>query len=233
MIRLTFDPLLSRTIEALFIEKRNVRSFKKGAYLFQEGEPASNIFWLQSGKIQIGKVMPDGRELTIRISKAKDMLIEMALFEDETNYTMNAKAIESGEALVIPRYKLESMLSSKTELMVQWLRYSHNDHLRTQSKLRDLVLNGKKGGVYSTLIRMSNTFGEKSEEGLKLNVSLTNQEIANLCGTSREVVNRLLSELRKDGIIKMNRNRITICDIDYLKKEINCEHCPIDRCQID
>lgn len=230
---MAFDPSLSRALEALFAEEQHVHSFKKGAYLFQEGEAASNIFWLQSGKIQIGKVIPDGRELTIRISKAMDMLIEMTLFEENANYTMNARAIESGEALVIPRRKLELALSSKTELMVQWLRYTHNDHLRTQSKLRDLILNGKKGGVYSTLIRMGNTFGEKTEDGLQLNVSLTNQEMANLCGTSREVVNRLLSELRKEGIIKMNRNRITLCDIDYLKQEINCDNCPIDICQID
>ncbi|OAH59432.1 MULTISPECIES: Crp/Fnr family transcriptional regulator [Bacillaceae] len=230
---MVFDPSLLHTLEALFTEEQHVFSFKKGTYLFQEGEAASNIFWLQSGKIQIGKVIPDGRELTIRISKAMDMLIEMALFEEDANYTMNARAIESGEALVIPRRKLESALSSKTELMVQWLRYTHNHHLRTQSKLRDLVLNGKKGGVYSTLIRMGNTFGEKTEDGLRLNVSLTNQEMANLCGTSREVVNRLLSELRKEGIIKMKRNRIILCDIDYLKQEVNCENCPIDMCQID
>lgn len=230
---MVFDPSLSRTLEALFAEEQHVRSFKKGTYLFHEGESASNIFWMKSGKIQISKFIPDGRELTIRISKAGDMLIEMSLFEEDANYTMNARAIESGEALVISRHELESALSSKTELMVHWLRYTHNSHLRTQSKLRDLVLNGKKGGVYSTLIRMGNTFGEKTEEGLRLNVSLTNQELANLCGTSREVVNRLLSELRKEGIIKMNRNRITLCDIDYLKQEINCENCPIDLCQID
>lgn len=230
---MAFEPALAQALEQLFTEERKVRSFQKGAYLFQEGESADNIFWLRSGKVQVGKIVPDGRELTIRVSKKQDMLIEMTLFEEEAVYMMNAKALEYGEAWTVPRRFLEKLLSSKPELMVYWLRYTQTEHLRTQSKLRDLVLNGKKGGVYSTLIRMGNTFGKQTEDGLFLDVPLTNQEMANLCGTSREVVNRLLAQLKKEGVIKMKRNQITLCDLDYLKREINCENCPIDICQID
>lgn len=230
---LAFEPALTQALEQLFTAERKVRPFGKGDYLFQEGEPADNIFWLRSGKVQVGKLVSDGRELTIRVSKKQDMLIEMTLFEDHAVYMMNAKAIESGQAWTIPRQKLEQLLSADPKLMVLWLRYTQNEHFRTQSKLRDLVLNGKKGGVYSTLIRMGNTFGKQTKDGLFLDVPLTNQEMANLCGTSREVVNRLLAQLKKEGVIKMNRNQITLCDIDFLKREINCENCPIHICQID
>lgn len=230
---MAFEPELARALEDLFESERKVRPFKKGTYLFQEGEQAADIFWLRSGKVQVGKVIPDGRELTIRVSQKSDMLIEMTLFEQQAAYMMNARAIENGEVWTVSRQSLEHMLTSRPELMVSWLRYTQTDHLRTQSKLRDLVLNGKKGGVYSTLIRMGNTFGKQTADGLFLDVPLTNQEMANLCGTSREVVNRLLADLKKQGVIKMKRNQITLCDIDYLKKEINCENCPIDICQID
>lgn len=74
---------------------------------------------------------------------------------------MNAKTPEYGEARAVPRRFSEKLLSSKTELMVYRLRYTQTEHLRTQSKLCDLVLNGKKDGVYSTLIRMGNTFGKQ------------------------------------------------------------------------
>lgn len=57
---------------------------------------------------------------------------------------MSAKTPEYGEARAVPRRFLEKILSSKTELMVYRLRYTQTEHLRTQSKLRDLVLNGKK-----------------------------------------------------------------------------------------
>ncbi|WP_050182720.1 Crp/Fnr family transcriptional regulator [Domibacillus robiginosus] len=230
---MAFEPALTQALEELFTKERHVCSFQKGAYLFQEGEPANDIFWIRSGKVQVGKIGPDGRELTIRVSKKKNMLIEMTLFEEDTVYIMNAKALEYGEAWTVSRRALEKLLSSTPEWMISWLRYTQADHVRTQSKLRDLVLNGKKGVVYSTLIRMGNTFGKQTEEGLFLNISLTNQEMANLCGTSREVVNRLLAQLKKEGIIKMRRNQITLCDIDYLKREIHCENCPIDICQID
>ena len=64
-------------------------------------------------------------------------------------------------------------------------------HQKTQSKFRDLILHGKKGALYSTLIRMTNSYGVHQGDGILIDLSLTNQELANFCGMSREVVNRM------------------------------------------
>jgi CRP/FNR family transcriptional regulator len=96
-----------------------------------------------------------------------------------------------------------------------------------------LVLHGKKGALYSTLIRITNSYGVKTEKGILIDLPLTNQELANFCGTSREVVNRLLGDLRKLGIISIDKGSITIHDLDHLKNEIDCEECPTEICKID
>ena len=72
----------------------------------------------------------------------------------------------------------------------------HN--LKNETRFRDLLLHGKKGALLSTLIRLTNTYGVKQKDGsILIDCALTNQELANFCATSREVVNRILNDLKK------------------------------------
>jgi CRP-like cAMP-binding protein len=95
-------------------------------------------------------------------------------------------------------------------------------------------MHGKKGALYSTLIRISNSYGVKVDQGILLNIHLTNQELAKFCASTRESVNRMLSELKKKRIIDYSADeKIIILDLAYLREEIGCENCPIDICNIE
>lgn len=81
---------------------------------------------------------------------------------------------------------------------------------------------------------MSNTYGEITDDNnIFINFNLTNTEIANLCSTSREMINRMLNDLRKQNILSIEKGYITIHDLNYLKAEICCDNCPIEICRID
>lgn len=108
------------------------------------------------------------------------------------------------------------------------------DHFRKQhTKFRDLVLYGKKGALYSTLIRISNSYGVKVNGGILLDAPITHQELANFSSTSRESVTRELNYLKSKGIISFKGRKIIIHSLDYLKLKINCEGCPASYCVID
>ena len=96
-----------------------------------------------------------------------------------------------------------------------------------------MVLYGKKGALYSTLIRLSNSYGKEVDGGILITVPLTNQELANYSATARESLNRMLSELRKQNIIELRGNLIFIKDISYLRREIECENCGKEICNIE
>ncbi|WP_162785115.1 Crp/Fnr family transcriptional regulator, partial [Bacillus sp. P14.5] len=87
--------------------------------------------------------------------------------------------------------------------------------------------------LYSTLIRMANSYGVEVEDGILIDLKLKNQELANYCGTSRERVNRMLNELAQEGIISLPSRQIIIHDLDRLKLLNHCEDCPISVCVID
>ncbi|MGE6755279.1 Crp/Fnr family transcriptional regulator [Rossellomorea sp. NPDC071047] len=220
-------------IKQLFFEKNKLKTVKKGTFLFQEGKPAQELYLIKSGRIQISKVIPDGRELSLRICSSNDVIGELTLFTKEAYYMLSAKILENTETYVLPKEVFEEKLSGDNSLTIQWLKWIQMQNQQNQTKFRDLVLHGKKGALYSTLIRMCNSYGKTVENGILIDFPLTNQELANFCGSSREVVNRLLSELKKDNVLVWEKGYITILDLNFLKAEIDCENCPVSICRID
>ncbi|MGG0410506.1 Crp/Fnr family transcriptional regulator [Peribacillus simplex] len=224
---------LSNRMHAILNNKQQVKHMKKGHYLFQESTPASDLYYIIKGKVEVSKVVPDGRELTIRISAENDLVGETVLFSQNPKYMLNAKMMEDGTVAVISKQALEEKIASDSHLAVEMMTWLSAQNRKNQAKFRDMLLHGKKGAFYSTLIRLSNSYGSEAEDGKVINLPFTNQELANFCGTSREVVNRMLAQLRKINVISIKKGRITILDVDYLKQEIDCENCPIEICTID
>lgn len=223
---------LSTELTEIFQSIHHIKKMEKGTFLFQEDSLADELFIIQSGNVQISKIIPDGRELTLRLCSPGNIIGELSLFNSTRRYMLTGKVVNSGEVAVIHKQHLEEKLAKNHELALEFIKWLSLQQQKTQTKFRDLILNGKKGAMYSTLIRLANSYGEKTEDGLLLNINLTNQELANFCGTSREVVNRFLSDLKKNQIISINKGMITIYDLQYLKREIDCENCPKEICNI-
>jgi len=220
-------------LHELFSMIHHIRKMERGTFLFQEGSYANEFYIIKSGILQISKIIPDGRELTLKMCTNGDFVGGTDLFVPDGKYLLSGRVAESGEVAVIMKDTLEEKLSNNLPLALTFMKWMGLQNRKMQNKFRDLVLHGKKGALYSTLIRLSNSYGIKTTDGIMIRLPLTNQELANFCGTSREVVNRLLSELRKMGTISIEKGTITIHDMKYLKNEIDCENCPIDICRID
>lgn len=174
-----------------------------------------------------------GRVLSLRLASRGSIIGELPLYEKEPVYIFNAVAQSAAEVYAIEFPVLQSYLEKKPVLAVSLLKIM-GAHMRKQhSKFRDLLLYGKKGALYSTLIRLANSYGKEMDGGILISVPLTNQELANYSATARESLNRMLSELRKSDIIEYRGHLIFIKDIDYLKEAIQCENCGREICNIE
>jgi CRP-like cAMP-binding protein len=211
------------------------RKFKseKGSFLFQEGMVAEELYIIISGKVQISKITSDGRELSLRICSENDICGELTLFTDNPRYLLSAMVLEEGEVVAIKKDVIESEIFQNSKLAFEFMKWMSDHFRKTQTKFRDLVLNGKRGALFSTLIRMSNSYGIQKDNGILIDLPLTNQELANFCGTSRESTNRILSDLKRDNIISVKKGKISILDLQYLKREIDCENCSAVYCSIE
>ncbi|WP_338452137.1 Crp/Fnr family transcriptional regulator [Niallia oryzisoli] len=218
--------------ELLNIADRTIK-VAKDQFLFQEGQAAEELYLITSGKVQISKITSDGRELVLRICGMNDICGELTLFTDAPKYLLSAIALEEGEVSVIKKDVIEKQIFQNSALAYEFMKWMSDHFRKTQTKFRDLVLNGKKGALFSTLIRMTNSYGIQQMDGILIDLPLTNQKLGDFCGTSRESTNRILNELKREGIISLTRGKITVHNLEYLKKEIDCENCPAVYCNIE
>ncbi|MCY8272733.1 Crp/Fnr family transcriptional regulator [Bacillus sonorensis] len=233
-VRKSDTDLISADLHYLLESISTKRKIRQNTYLFQEGMDAEELYLIQSGLVQIGKLTSDGKELTLRMCKKNDIVGELTLFTDEAKYMLSAKILSDGEVLVINKEKLEKELIQNGALTFEFMKWMSTHLRKIQSKIRDLLLNGKKGALYSTLIRLANSYGITRSDGILINIVLTNQDLAKFCAAARESVNRMLSDLRKLGVISIEESgKIVVHNLNYLKREIDCENCPLEICNID
>ncbi|WP_059282417.1 Crp/Fnr family transcriptional regulator [Bacillus coahuilensis] len=223
---------LHSNIRNFFTDENHKRSVVKGSFLFREGSTANEVYFLQQGRMQISKVIPDGREISLRMTSEGDVIGDFTLFCGTSTHSMNCKALENCTVYSLPKSIFEQKLARNPELTIEWLKWVQLQNRRNETKFRDLILHGKKGALYSTIIRLANSYGKATPDGIVIDLPLTNQELANFCGTSREVVNRLLNELKKEGVLSLEKGYVTLHRLQFLKDSIECEDCPIEVCQI-
>ncbi|MFC0471523.1 Crp/Fnr family transcriptional regulator [Halalkalibacter kiskunsagensis] len=225
-----FEQLSTENKQLMLTSGTNIR-VQSGSVLFSEGDPPQYIYLILTGLIRLSKMTSDGKEFSVSLLQKDELAGEASLF-NELSVTVTATVEEDAQLIRYERTVIEELFKMNGELAVAFMKWSAIQNQSTQSKFRDLILCGKKGGLYSTLIRFSNSYGVQHEKGILINVNLTNVEIANYIGTTREGVNRLMNELKKKNIIFYEHNNIVIHDIQFLKNFLQCGDCPVEICTI-
>ncbi|MGD8188636.1 Crp/Fnr family transcriptional regulator [Brevibacillus ginsengisoli] len=231
---LSFAEQISSAFTAQLESKATLQTFKAPHVLFNDGDKADFVYLICSGSLKLMKTTMDGKELTLQVCGPGELVGVVGIFEKNLVYNSTVIVMDVCEVAIVPRATLENLLLCNSEFCIEFMRWMGRVHRRTQSKFRDLLLNGKTGALYSTLIRMSNSYGVPQEDGsILIDLSLTNRDLAQYIGLTRESVNRMLAELRKLDVIDiLPLGHILIKDIHYLKTAIHCDDCPPDICQI-
>ncbi|WP_025027232.1 Crp/Fnr family transcriptional regulator [Caldalkalibacillus mannanilyticus] len=200
-------------------------------HLFREGDVTDKLYYVKQGQIKITKPTEDGRNLVLYLFKEGDMFGEISSF-GELRYSFNAETMTDCVLGVIQQRDLEILLWQHGDLAVEFMKWMGLMHRITQSKFRDLMLYGKTGALCSTLIRLTNTCGKDIGTGIKIDRRITNNELGDMIGATRESVNRMLRDLAKQDIITNELGYITVHDLEYLREICHCENCPRDICRV-
>lgn len=205
-----------------------------GSYLFWEGDPADKLYYIRSGRVKLRKSTEAGKDFILSILQEGDLISEMGMGGDSV-YSFSAEVIQDVEIGVIQQKDLDILLYRFGDFAVQFTKWMGQMHHTTQSKFRDLLMFGKSGALASTLIRLSNSCGIENENGILLGLKLTNTELADLVGSTREGVNRILNGLKEEGVISVDNGYITIRNLDHLRRNCMCPTsppCPKEICSI-
>ncbi|OIJ18466.1 hypothetical protein BKP45_12915 [Anaerobacillus alkalidiazotrophicus] len=198
------------------------KKMTKGEVLFHEYDPADAVYFVNEGKVRINKSTPDGKEIVLSIRQSGEMFAEVALFcKPESTYPATATCIENGNTSYIKNDDLETFLLQHPHLAISLFR-DFSERLRiSQTTLRDVALYGKFGALAATLVRLADEYGSTTEDGIKIKLKLTHEDLGSFFGATRESVTRLMNQLKQQKIVTKKQGYLFIHNIDALKEYIN------------
>jgi CRP-like cAMP-binding protein len=190
---------------------------RKGQSLFKEGDDGDNLYVVSNGKVKLGTKSPDGRENLLMILGPGDMFGELSLF-DSGPRTATATAVTDSKLLTLGQEKVIPWVKEYPEVSLQLLARLASRLRRTNEVVGDLVFSDVPGRVAKALIDLGVKFGEKRSEGLFVNHDLTQEELAQLVGASRETVNKALADFAQRGWLRLEARSVMILDYERVLK---------------
>ncbi|HNR04953.1 MAG TPA: Crp/Fnr family transcriptional regulator [Bacillota bacterium] len=208
-------------LEGEFLEKiyqiSRVRKYKKGRIIFMEGEPGEAFFYIKSGLVKISKLSRDGREHILHVLNEGHVFAEVTLFSN-TEYPATAEVLEDAEIGIIKNEDLEKVIKENPDLSLQLIKYLNKRLVEAHMKIRNLALYDTYERTAQALVKLAEDYGKKSSKGVNLDINISRQELANIVGTTRETVIRALTAFKKEHLIGIEKNTITIIDLESLKE---------------
>ncbi|WP_301122258.1 cAMP-activated global transcriptional regulator CRP [Mycolicibacterium fortuitum] len=192
-------------------------TFRRTEVVFSEGEPGDTLYIIAAGKVKIGRKSVDGRDSLITLMGPSDMFGELAIF-DPGPRTSTVTALTEVKAVTMSRSVLRSWIADRPEIAEQLLRVLARRLRRTNDNLSDLIFTDVPGRVAKQLLYLAQRFGSRDGTALRVDHELTQEEIAQLVGSSRETVNKALSDFAQRGWIRVQGRSILIDNAERLAK---------------
>jgi CRP/FNR family transcriptional regulator len=197
-----------------------VKRYKKDEIIFFEGEKGDYIYIIKKGKVKMLKMNQNGDEQILNIFKKDDILAEVILFDKE-NYPATAIALSEIELFTINSRELSKIFLHHPQITVKVMKVMSSRLRRAQQNIRDFGLKDSKSRLASLLYHLAERHGDKKENEISISLFLTQKELANMIGTTRETVSRTLKSIEKQNIITTSRQKIVVNSIEKLKKLMN------------
>jgi CRP/FNR family transcriptional regulator len=189
----------------------------KGDVLFHEGQLGDRMYIITGGKVKLGHTAPDGRESILAILGPGELLGELSLF-DPGPRTATAIALTDLEALGLGHQALRPWLTGRPEVAESLLQALAQRLRRTNDALADLVFSDVPGRVAKALLELGDKFGQQMPDGIHVTHDMTQEELAQLVGASRETVNKALADFATRGWIKLESRSVVLIDTERLAR---------------
>jgi CRP/FNR family transcriptional regulator, cyclic AMP receptor protein len=193
------------------------RKWPRGTTLFNEGEHSDRVVVITEGRVKVSYFTEGGKEVVLAVRGPGDVLGEFSAFDDEPR-SATATAIESVETLIITSEQFKDFLVQHGRVALEMLRdltgkMRDADRKRVEFSAFDTV-----GRVARRVVELAEKYGRSTEEGVRIELPLSQEELAGWTGSSREAVAKALQTLRSRGLVETHRKAMTVIDLEGLKK---------------
>lgn len=199
--------------------KFSENEFKKGEYLFWEGDPSSQLYVVKQGKVKIIKHSSAGKEMVLEIVSSGEICGGGGIFSQ--TQVASAQAIEPVSAYSLSKKDFLLLLGRHKELAIQIIMYLGEKLMKAHEMMISLVASKVDRRIAALLIGLSEKHGSLVPQGIRINLRLTRQDIADIVGTTVETTIRVMSRFKKQGMLITDSRHIIITDKEKLKKMLS------------
>jgi CRP/FNR family cyclic AMP-dependent transcriptional regulator len=220
---LKFVPLFSELSDAdlTAISKVAVTQlFRKDNMILIEEEVGSTMFVLLEGRVKISRISEEGREVILSILSEGDFFGEMSILDGQAR-SANVVTLEDSTILVIHREDFLQMLHDYPQIAINLLKELAHRLRRSDSQIKSLSLQNATGKVASTLLRIADDSGKIHMGQVEIPKLPPQQDLANMAGTSRETISRVLKTLVEQGYLRKEGNKIIILDYEMFRSDFS------------
>ena len=214
-----FSALNANVLDEL-LSRMTKRSYQKNNMILMEDEFGDTFFIIAGGSIKITRVSEDGREVILAMLGEGEFFGEMSLLDGETR-SANAIAIEESKVLILKRHDFLLFLERFPKIAISLLTEMAGRIRKSDQQIESLSLSDAEHRIGITLIRMAEELGTIRQGKVEISNLPYQQDIANMAGTSRETVSRMMKILEEKGFIKRSGHNLSILDYSKFKRTFN------------
>ncbi len=193
--------------------------YKRAEKIFEESQPGGTLYVVMAGRIKIYGMSQQGQSKTLAYLEPGDFFGEMSLIDEELR-SASASALDDSVLIMLKRDDFRRFIISRPEMSLAVLKTLSARLRRANKEIEALSFNNVLGRISQILLDLASRYGKKSDEGTLIGMDLSHKELAEMAGTAREVISRVLSRFRRIGCISFSDSRIIITDEDKLKSWI-------------
>ncbi len=209
----------SPATQTALAEAGTIQRIAKGRPLVTQGEGTTSIAMLSLGRVRLTRGLSDGKTLSLGYRGAGDILGEAAL-GGVAQHRESAIATEDVEALQIPVQTFKNLMATDANFAAAVVSMLIERHTDTEERLASMLFRNVEARLCEFLLKAATRWGIPDPRGVLISAPFTHQEMASMIGSTRETVTLTLGELRRKGVIEIDRRRIVVLDRDALKSRL-------------
>ncbi|WP_139957531.1 Crp/Fnr family transcriptional regulator [Flavicella sediminum] len=201
-----------------FLKNKHTIKCKKSQQFIMEGTPAHGLFFAYKGKVKVAKTGINDREQIVRFAKDGEIIGHRGGFGSSKYYSISAQALEDTTLCYFSKDDLKNILLTIPSLTFDFMLFYADELSESETRVRKLAQMSVRERVIDTLLYMDKKFGSTDQ---LLNVLLSRKDYADYSGTTEEQVIRILSTLKKEGLVNAKGRKLGILNHEALREEIS------------
>lgn len=197
------------------LQSAQTMRLQAGDPVFQQGQIAENFFILLHGHLKVVQTTPDGEQVTVRYVLPGEVF-GIARAMRRPTYPAACIAVEESIVLNWPSSAWDHVIASNPQFAFNALQTVGQRLQDAHTRIKELSTEEVEQRVARCILRLIDSSGEQTEDGVSINFPITRQEIAEMTGTTLHTVSRLLSAWKDRGLVITGRKRVTVCRLDDL-----------------